>query len=305
MQLMSPPGSPPNSLARSDVITPGAAAGQKRRGIPINADVRKSAMACVEQSGLTPDARGEVLSCAEPSDPMEEATIENAGAEDLPLARYPLTVQMEASYVGEEMGSVWPSRVVYLDPQRRKAYKLTMRDGKLCDANGESFDTADATKTTWNGEKENTYKAIFVMDTDGNFYAFKHRVAGEFQHSSFLAGGEVAAAGLIKVDDGEVLWISPKSGHYLPTRRHLDQAIDCLKLQGFGDFEIGDVLEREMKDSGSEDAEGKPDPVEACVGGKRHEYDDGISSLTRNVPNLIAGLHASESAIDGGPGPHD
>lgn len=37
---------------------------------------------------------------------------------------------------------------------------------------------------------------------------------GYFQHSSFLAGGMVTSAGLIKVKEGQIRSISPLSGHY-------------------------------------------------------------------------------------------
>ena len=37
---------------------------------------------------------------------------------------------------------------------------------------------------------------------------------GNFQHSSFLAGGLVTSAGLISVKDGLIHTLSPLSGHY-------------------------------------------------------------------------------------------
>lgn len=37
---------------------------------------------------------------------------------------------------------------------------------------------------------------------------------GNFQHSSFVAGGLVTSAGLISVKDGMIHTLSPLSGHY-------------------------------------------------------------------------------------------
>ena len=34
------------------------------------------------------------------------------------------------------------------------------------------------------------------------------------QHSSFLSGGLVSSAGLIRVRDGQIMALSPLSGHY-------------------------------------------------------------------------------------------
>jgi hypothetical protein len=157
-------------------------------------------------------------------------------------ARYPHVLPMLSKYIGEELRSQWGTAVVYLDAQQREAYKLTMRDGKLHDAAGELFDTRSSTLIfrTTNGVYTGT--AMFVMDSSGTLYASNTYEEGVFQHSSFLAGGEVAAAGCIDVHDGVVMSISRGSGHYQPAPTHLDQAVDCLKSQGAADFVVDYAL---------------------------------------------------------------
>ncbi|WP_156371317.1 hypothetical protein [Nocardia arizonensis] len=101
--------------------------------------------------------------------------------------------QMDPRYVGENIpgNSIWPgSAVKYLSAEERKAYELTVRDGKIYDANGNLFDTT-AASTAHSGDG----KAIFVMDENGKLYASTYHAPGQFHHSSFLAGQPVSGAG--------------------------------------------------------------------------------------------------------------
>jgi hypothetical protein len=61
--------------------------------------------------------------------------------------------------------------------------------------------------------KKNTW--IFVADTSFRLYV-GIKQSGAFQHSSFLHGSRISAAGLIKVKDGRLSKLSPLSGHYRP-----------------------------------------------------------------------------------------
>lgn len=136
---------------------------------------------------------------------------------------------MQAQYVGEHVpgNSIWGSSVTYLDDAGRQAYKLTVKDGKLYDANGKLFDTA-ACSTAHSG----CGRAIFVMDRQGNVYASTVQEVGKFHHSSFLAGQPVAGAGELVVENGVVKLISNKSGHYRPTAEMNEQVLKTLEAQG-------------------------------------------------------------------------
>ena len=61
--------------------------------------------------------------------------------------------------------------------------------------------------------KKNTW--IFVADTSFRLYV-GIKQSGAFQHSSFLHGSRISAAGLIKVKEGKLSKLSPLSGHYRP-----------------------------------------------------------------------------------------
>lgn len=72
---------------------------------------------------------------------------------------------------------------------------------------------------------------IFVMSQNGEMFAGSHKV-GIFHHSSFLAAGNVAGAGELKVSGGKLQHLTNKSGHYLPTDEHNLQVIEELKGAG-------------------------------------------------------------------------
>lgn len=61
--------------------------------------------------------------------------------------------------------------------------------------------------------RKNTW--IFVADTNFRLYV-GIKSSGAFQHSSFLQGSRIFAAGSIKIKDGCLTSLSPLSGHYRP-----------------------------------------------------------------------------------------
>lgn len=61
--------------------------------------------------------------------------------------------------------------------------------------------------------RKNTW--IFVADTSSRLYV-GIKDSGAFQHSSFVQGSRVSAAGLVKIRDGRLASLSPLSGHYRP-----------------------------------------------------------------------------------------
>jgi len=142
--------------------------------------------------------------------------------------KYDKLKEMDPAYKGEETGSVWGTKVKYLDESEREGYRLTIKDGKIYDVNNKPFDTSDASSVFGGGEGS----AIFVMDKSGNIYASKTQTVGKFHHSSFLSGDAVATAGEISVKDGNITQITRRSGHYQPEEEHMGQFVDKLKSSG-------------------------------------------------------------------------
>ena len=141
------------------------------------------------------------------------------------------TKEMISCYKGEHLpGSrVWglSGQVKYLSPAEREAYRLEIRDGKLYDSEGTLFDTRHASSL-----HSDEPRAMFIMDEKGAIYASNYQELGKFHHSSFLAGGKVAAAGELVVEDGVMKLMSNRSGHYRTDGEYLDQALQVLKHSG-------------------------------------------------------------------------
>jgi hypothetical protein len=75
------------------------------------------------------------------------------------------------------------------------------------------------------------HKWIFVCDTSLRMY-IGYKQAGAFQHSSFLHGSRILAAGQIKVKRGQLRRLSPLSGHYRPPAANFRTFVKSLKASG-------------------------------------------------------------------------
>ncbi|KAM3515419.1 hypothetical protein MY11210_000981 [Beauveria gryllotalpidicola] len=71
---------------------------------------------------------------------------------------------------------------------------------------------------------------IFVADTNFRLYV-GIKASGAFQHSSFLQGGRISAAGLIKIKNGRLQSLSPLSGHYRPPSSNFRAFLKSLKAE--------------------------------------------------------------------------
>jgi hypothetical protein len=130
-------------------------------------------------------------------------------------AKHYKPIPMLDKYVGEETGRVFGTSVKYLAPDERAAYRVSIQNGLMVDANGQPFDTKHATSAFG----PDSGRAIFVMDKQGNIYVSNEQTEGKFHHSSFLAGKPVAAAGEILVEHGVIKEINRRSGHYCPSKQ--------------------------------------------------------------------------------------
>ncbi|KAK6583381.1 hypothetical protein PZA11_004457 [Diplocarpon coronariae] len=77
--------------------------------------------------------------------------------------------------------------------------------------------------------KKNTW--IFVADTSFRLYV-GIKQSGAFQHSSFLHGSRISAAGTIEIKDGRLTKLSPLSGHYRPPVSNFRAFTHSLKEAG-------------------------------------------------------------------------
>ncbi|WP_280503310.1 sigma factor-like helix-turn-helix DNA-binding protein, partial [Nocardia farcinica] len=149
----------------------------------------------------------------------------------------PATREMGESYRGEDSPErSLLHRVHYLTPEEREAARVFIGpDGRLYRAvDGTPFHSYRT------GEGRRTE---FVMDGHGNLYADRSRIGRRMMHSSFLAGAAVAAAGMIEVHAGRVLFLDNRSGHYRPGMPEIVAALRWLTGRGLGlahGFELRD-----------------------------------------------------------------
>lgn len=138
----------------------------------------------------------------------------------------PVLREMDPQYRGEETGSVWGTSVRYLDEAGRAPYEVRFENGVAVDGNGRPIDTSGSSSVFGSG------RMIFVLSPDGRMYASADQAIGEFHHSSFLSGGDVAGAGEITVQNGRITEVSDQSGHYRPTQTQVWQTLDYLRRNG-------------------------------------------------------------------------
>ena len=72
---------------------------------------------------------------------------------------------------------------------------------------------------------------IYVVDTVGRLYV-GIKASGAFQHASFLSGARILSAGLIGIRNGQLVYLSPLSGHYRPTTKSFRAFLASLEEQG-------------------------------------------------------------------------
>ncbi|MEM9826693.1 MAG: hypothetical protein AAF958_08900 [Planctomycetota bacterium] len=117
--------------------------------------------------------------------------------------------------------------VKYCNTQERQDYQLIMvGDGVINAADGRLYDTSGM-----HSNRSGEGWGIFVVDFDFTFYSGPHTV-NEFHHSSFLAGEPVFSAGEIAVENGRVLGVTNKTGHYKAGPAELHRSLLLLQDEG-------------------------------------------------------------------------
>ncbi|KAL5728730.1 hypothetical protein ACHQM5_001780 [Ranunculus cassubicifolius] len=107
--------------------------------------------------------------------------------------------------------------IKYLGPHEREIYEVIVESGKLMyRKNGIFVNTVEGSK--W----------IFVLSTSRTLYVGQ-KEKGVFQHSSFLSGGAITAAGRLVAQEGVLEAIWPYSGHYHPTEENFQELINFLQ----------------------------------------------------------------------------
>ncbi|GAB2272207.1 IQ domain-containing protein iqm3 [Dionaea muscipula] len=116
--------------------------------------------------------------------------------------------------------------ITYLGPLEREHYEYLIVEGRI-----EHKLTKCLLDTEIRGGGGEEAKWIFVMSTSQKLYIGVKK-KGNFQHSSFLAGGATLAAGRLEVEHGVLKSLSPHSGHYRPSKERFDKFLKFLQEKG-------------------------------------------------------------------------
>ncbi|XP_060189870.1 IQ domain-containing protein IQM4-like [Lycium barbarum] len=107
--------------------------------------------------------------------------------------------------------------IKYLGPKERESHEVVIENGKLVYKQSGGF-----------VQSVEGSKSIFVLSTTRTLYVGQKQ-KGKFQHSSFLSGGAITAAGRLVAHAGILEAIWPYSGHYHPTEEHFSEFISFLE----------------------------------------------------------------------------
>lgn len=127
---------------------------------------------------------------------------------------------------GKDTIGVEKGRIEYFSDEKRKQHQITFdKDGVIRTADGNVASTM-----SFKGKKPQY--AAYVVDEDGNFFICEHK-KNKIQHTSFLAGKRVLCAGMIQIDDGKIVDINNRSGHYKSQQRNLYEAAKLIPPSAF------------------------------------------------------------------------
>jgi hypothetical protein len=140
-----------------------------------------------------------------------------------PSLRGPLrTVALRAEYAGEDRGAsvkLPGAAVQYLSPGARGPHVVSVREGRLTFSDGALVQTeVDARGRD----------GLFCLTPEGELLLLARGARGRLHHSSLVAGGPVASAGIMRVKDGVLQALSSQSGHYRPPPELAVQVLDWL-----------------------------------------------------------------------------
>lgn len=145
---------------------------------------------------------------------------------------------------------------------------------------------------------------IYVLNSRRELYV-GIKQTGKFQHSSFLYGGRVLSAGLLKVNNGTLTSLSPLSGHYRAGTAHFRHFVWLLQQEGvdlnqvtlsksllmlrgmeaYGKLKSG---KKKKKKSDKKDKEGKGEE------GDKPDEKDGTRQEEKSGPGAVASAEGGQ-----------
>ncbi len=128
----------------------------------------------------------------------------------------------------KDLGHETGQKTEYFDAEQRDMLRVLIRHGKFVTPEGVPFDTSDSIA------KHKKGFAAFTLNVQGEFSVFQHRFqeVNGIAHSSMNAAMPVFCAGEVRIENGKLLTITDRSGHYAPSLYNIYKALDYFKKQG-------------------------------------------------------------------------
>ncbi len=117
----------------------------------------------------------------------------------------------------------------YLDELQRAKYEMTVKDGRVCDAEGKPI-VAEG--------QPGVVEVIYVINKYRQIYFTRRFNEESLKHPSFLDGGNVIAAGHMWIS-AKAIMMNNHSGHYLTPAEQLEEAKQILIRKGVTKQKIG------------------------------------------------------------------
>jgi hypothetical protein len=104
--------------------------------------------------------------------------------------------------------------------------------------------------------------SLYAMDQGGHIYVHGSNAPQDLLHSSFLAGRAVLCAGTIRIEQGQIVWVSTKSGHYKPSVTQMLNLLERLRVYSVNLDKV--VVLRENYQGGVQIYPQSPNRFESC-----------------------------------------
>lgn len=120
--------------------------------------------------------------------------------------------------------------------------------------------------------------SLYAMDQQGHIYVHGANAPRDLLHSSFLAGQAVLCAGTIRIEQGQIVWVSTKSGHYKPSVAQMLNLLERLRVYSVNLDKVT-VLRENYQGGGVQIYPQSPNRFEGCPANKfieKRQWPTGV-----------------------------
>ncbi|MEZ2345840.1 hypothetical protein [Terriglobus sp. RCC_193] len=127
--------------------------------------------------------------------------------------------------------------------------------------------------------------SLYAMDQQGHIYVHGANAPMDLLHSSFLAGKAVLSAGTIRIVEGQIVWVSTKSGHYKPSVEQMLNLLERLRVYSVNLDKV--TVLRENYQGGVQIFPQSPNRFESCDASKflkARQWPTGVQPNSMHIP---------------------